>query len=93
MENLQWPRIVYHLSKGNRRAEKGTGDYTYQSCGSLEEFEALGPGWKLTPQELDDNIKSPVEINPIPSAEEMLVDKSELLPQLAPRKKVAKKTR
>lgn len=99
MENLQWPRVVYHKTNGTRRAEKGTGTYTYQSCGSLEEFKALGPGWKLTPEELNEpdppagNIYPDAPVQEPPIADAVPVDKPEPSPQLPAKKKVARKTR
>jgi beta-galactosidase beta subunit len=54
MEILTWPRIIYHLTDGGKKSEKGTTpEYTYASCNSEKEFELLSnQGWVISLNEL-----------------------------------------
>ena len=68
---MDWPRIIYHLTDGNKKAEKGTGNYTYQPCENEMEFKKLEKDeWRLTIDEL-------YETSPVPTLEPTKIENNE----------------
>ena len=83
---LIWPRIVYHLTDGTKKSEKGiTPKYTYDICATSDRFKLLEKkGWTLTPDELYEprndqliDTNAPTQVTPDVKAEE-LVNKPEI---------------